>query len=69
LLIPQKSESEVAHHAGKTLGKDVTAAFQGLLALLATLGTLQFIEKLLELIDIKVVFGARLTGGDGTSHF
>lgn len=57
-----KKKSEVAHHCGKTLSKDVTTTFQGLLALLTALGTFQTLEKLLKLIDIEIVVGGGLTG-------
>jgi hypothetical protein len=56
-------KSEVAHHAGKALSKNVTTAFKRLLTLLATLGTFQTLKELLEFIDIKVV----VLGG-GISH-
>lgn len=60
--------SEVAHHAGKTLCKDVATAFQGFLALLTTFGSFQFVKQLLELVNIKVIFGAGLTGRYRRGH-
>jgi hypothetical protein len=55
-----KKKSEVAHHRSETTSVDVTTTFQGLLALLTTLGRFQATEKLLETIDVKIIVGGRL---------
>jgi hypothetical protein len=63
-----KKKSEVAHHGSETTSEDVTTTLEGLLTLLATLGSFQAAEEFFELIDIEVVFGGRLAGRDRGGH-
>jgi hypothetical protein len=57
-----KKNSEIAHHAGKALSKDVTTAFERFLALLTTLGAFQTIKQFFELDNIKIIVGVGLIG-------
>jgi len=63
LVISYYPESEVAHHASEALCVDVTATFNRLLTLLATFGSFQALQKLLELVNVKVRVRVR------SSHF
>jgi hypothetical protein len=62
------SKSEVAHHAGEALSKNVTATLKSFLTTLTTFRTLKTIQELLELIEVKKIVGSALSGGYATSH-
>ena len=63
------SKSEVAHHAGEALSKNVTAALKSFLTTLTTFRAFKTIQKLLELVDVKKVISSTLSGGYATSHW